>query len=54
MQTVIITEKCRKTHGQEKALEIAINEIRNKYAFVLAAKVNKNATIRILMTVENE
>ncbi len=49
-----ITNNCRETHGQEKALEIALNEIRKKYEFTLSADVNKNATIRIVMTVDRD
>lgn len=49
-----ISENCRETHGEMGALEIALNEIRDKYVFTLLSEANKNATIRIVMTVDRD
>ena len=50
--STVISEGCRKIHGEMGALEIALSEIKDKYVFTLTSEVNKKATIRITMTVD--
>ncbi|MCH7928693.1 MAG: hypothetical protein IID03_12060 [Candidatus Dadabacteria bacterium] len=49
-----ISKNCRDGHGKSLALEIALQEIREKYEFTLNAPVNEKATIRIVMTIDRE
>jgi len=51
---MIISKDCRKIHGQPTALEIAITEIIKKYGEALSFEANKNATIRIVMTIDRD
>lgn len=47
-----ITPNCRSIHGDEKAVDIALKEIKEKYLFMNNAEANKNATYRIVVTVD--
>ncbi len=52
--SAIISKNCREVYGINGALKIAVNELIKKYEFAMSAKVNKDATIRIVMTVDRD
>lgn len=51
---MIVSQTCRKTHGETGALDIAIEQMKGKYWEALSYEANKNATLRFVLTIDRD
>lgn len=51
-QHAIITPNCRKVHGTEKALDVALARVRDEYLACAALDCNDEANYRVVLSIE--
>lgn len=44
---VLIKKECRELHGKDKALELALDYVRQQYELYISLHCNKDATIKL-------
>jgi len=51
---MIVSKRCRENHGDTEALDIAIQQMKDKYWEVLSFEANEDAILRFVLTIDRD
>ncbi len=51
---MIVSKTCRETHNNHEALIIAIHKLKDSYWETIGLKVNEDATLRFVLTIDRD